>query len=771
MINPFINEFTGMSTSVRKERIASLLSSIKLQKSDLILLANSLSTSISQPPQLQAHRANSRISSSEVSKNLGRAYNKIMQMYTLTNDLSTFLDSLVNILYSEVKFLDDELTSLEKEAQNFAFLLAEGGAFNYAFLESFNDELNRDTSGSLITDRNGLVFEIPRDLAYVDAAEGVLLIADNFAVTYPLQGKFIEANFQVDDYQKRSIKNIFSDHPIAWRVETYTSAPLRAGLDGDSLGAQIRFEASCPAPALASAIQIAPVALNPIEIRSVKIFTSVEDRIGLELLNIPVKISGSQVFSFPATTVERLEVLIAQPTYNRTPLLPAVGETSYQTFSQQMNQYQVDYAKSLNLSNNVRYQMGKLISGDLRTEFLGYHLNMLPELGSRLNYNLIFDRFLDSVWRSDSYTDFLPKLLSENLEFFKSVVYRELETYRANNLPPSETVNFAVNIADTSDYGYVLAIKQIQLGLTIPREKGVFISQPIYCSGDISDVRVLVSENHVDVVTLGLETVRVTSSEYCVANVTNPTENDWQPILPLGMDRIEGERLLPDVYGKAYLRFPAQRDKPFDLYRNGLRVSFDSVEDFMYDTSVNVIGIKLPRGVFSPQDYFTCNYSPIATASMVSFAQKRPVITPASDATGTGIGFAASADRNTVVLPSKPYVDTIRLANCVYLNDYGTIPYSPIQIILDDDTHAVNLTNYIGDQQTSLASKPDGYYFIHSNNMIMFNRAVTQGFRVFYDTIENILKFRVVLRSNSLELATPVVDFFQLKAKVRTEVQ
>jgi hypothetical protein len=80
---------------------------------------------------------------------------------------------------------------------------------------------------------------------------------------------------------------------------------------------------------------------------------------------------------------------------------------------------------------------------------------------------------------------------------------------------------------------------------------------------------------------------------------------------------------------------------------------------------------------------------------------------------------------------------------------------------------AINLTSYSRSQNISLDKNSDQYYYVQSGSSIIFNKPVTKNFRVYYNYSPTNLRFRAILRSNTVNCVSPKIDFVQLKTKTR----
>jgi len=138
-----------------------------------------------------------------------------------------------------------------------------------------------------------------------------------------------------------------------------------------------------------------------------------------------------------------------------------------------------------------------------------------------------------------------------------------------------------------------------------------------------------------------------------------------------------------------------------------------------------------------------------------------PVLVTASSSGFNGEKFEKTDFNNSVELSQNPYVDQSKFVNATYSIINGTVTtskstfgnfdyssYSPVKIILEDGTPALNITNYLlSDAQVQAFYDTGLLLFMHAGKKIIFNREVNQPFRVLYQYVADIFRYRVVLRN------------------------
>lgn len=401
------------------------------------------------------------------------------------------------------------------------------------------------------------------------------------------------------------------------------------------------------------------------------------------------------------------------------------------------------------------------------------------------------------VWGSSTAKKtILSKILSNSMfDQSADVIYRAAESVTAGSLGavqgvdteaegaevfysaprrPKEDELFDTDLNNTTSeylYKYVLGIKNIQVGISKPRFKSVYVSKVLPIETDAGEVRLKVGEVKYMDEHSNKDEPSVTSIEYSVTNQSRPkNESDWAPILPVNNASVRAERGFVDEQGKLIFRFPAKVEEDIILYRNGYKVRYE-LSLIRTRNNDGVEGIRLPVGEFTPEDIFTVSYTPNSDFTVVNFESSNFTKPPLVSITGhdelPGELFDSTGGQLQVDIAYTPYVNYGEVAGTTYVSGMGHNGYSPITVRLKDGTVAVNLTNYSGGEQSTLSQMSDNYQYIQSGSRLIFNKPINQPFRIHYQHVQNNLRFRVVLRTNTDSHVTPKVDYVQLKAKTR----
>lgn len=794
-MNRFLDDYIDTLTTRRARRVADLLEEAKVAKDQLDLISARLAN-LGQivPLVLSQENAEAAIEAANFEINFRDAFTRIQELYEVSNLVSLLLDSHQSILGSDVKAIEDHLASLEKMAANYSFLLADGGAFNYAYLEPFSDERGRETGLNFnIPDRASQLFG-PAEQAVIRTDEGVLALPESLSASHPMAVSVVKGNATAFVTSDTGIQNVLSANTTTgWRMTLASANPITSGLPeaGGAVGAQVILEFTLAQPAPASEIKLVPFADMALDLVQVTLYPKLNDDSNFTtLLSAPTPLDRPYSLFFPMQSVAKFRVLLSQSIYNRLASLISVPEQNYQRLLKEIADRDKD---RYNIGRVLRiHKIQKYIikfrkrKGRVKKVFIALpHIDFHPHWGP-MRIDKVIQQFQKrlgpyDIWgRQEHFEQALLRLFKKNPFMHHRVFFRKVGKYEEvvvsivdNSTSPVTTLSPALNppvIHQGFYYQYNLGLHYVSIGSNAPGFKGVFVSRTMPAPGDIGEVRLKVSEANSRLSSTDRQSSLLTSVEYSVSNESEPkAESDWIPILPsnaLGI--VEAERLFPDSAGRAFFRFEASEQGYLVLYRNGYKVSgFNLIFNALKD---GISGLSLPNGTYTSDDIFTVDYVPAADHSTVNFENSGFADIPlvaAHDATGAGEGFSTSGGRDTVDLTYEPYIDYDQVLTSTYSDSFGLTPYQPITIRFDNGSNAFNLTNYRHEDQASLPAPDEGYYYIHSGNTIQFNQNVNIPFRVYYQYLQNNIRVRVVLRVNAKTFTSPSVDYFHLKAKTR----
>lgn len=815
----FLDEYITSLTKHRQERIYDLLAAAQIGKSDLDEVANQLvDLRISAPLMISLEAYAGLISSSKLDASYHDALQHLTELFQASNLISLLLDSHTAVLTSEIKTIEDEINAIEKAISNYAFALEENGAYDFVYSETFSDHTMEDTSSFLlpsIPDRDGTDFQ-EEQLCYINSNSGILTLDPDIEKAYAIVGEVIQHNCLNYVKTETDLAEAFNANSgSGWKVNISSPRPISTTLvSGAQVGAQVKIRAFLPAPSPCDSVIFTPLADNPVWLLGVDVFPGEFDAAeGISVLSEPLKIEQPHLVSFPLQSISAFEFTISQPIYQRDKLPAAHSEELYrQVYEKVKVNKQVlderneisDYPTNLSALRRVflRVMGSTSLSNKLhvyKTQFptedftfssgpISFTSNARKQKGDLSVYKdqlndvlrrMIYERLFASnpqILNDRQLLNVSTAFISNADKLNAGLVSGQDQSY------PRESVDTpidATSIANTGqgstfDYRYSLGLKNVEIGTGVRSFKGVYISKTLPSPTSVDDVKIKVDYTNYDLVGSARDDGRITSVEFYVTNKSNPVaEQDWIPILPIDETSVWGERAFFNEAGVCWPRFPISVVDEFKLFRNGFEVPSDLLSYNLTEDLLGIQSFRLPLNQITITDIFTINYTPYGPANSVNFAERgfdNQIVASAFDETGGGETFSGTADNNSVTLRYTPFVD-YDLVNQFggYNSSVGfTGTYQPITVMLDTGVVASNFTNYKGITQTELSLVPSSTIgYLHSGNRLIFNQAVDRKFTVFYQFLPSDLRFKVLMRCNSIEYVSPILNTIQLKAKTR----
>jgi hypothetical protein len=326
---------------------------------------------------------------------------------------------------------------------------------------------------------------------------------------------------------------------------------------------------------------------------------------------------------------------------------------------------------------------------------------------------------------------------------------------------------------------------QSLMGNGLSESKGYYVSKKINSGGFINQVK-LKSEYFIPKSLNQLLDLKDTASiEFSVTTKNIPTEeSDWIPILPYGSTDVSAEVLYPNTgTGLCTMRFFAKANS-IKLYKNGILLSDNA---FRLSDSDNIKTIQIINPDAS--GVYVASYSTAASfkdPNLIDFSQlsiNNFYLRSYSDQYGLGETLSTQGIENRAILSSDPYIDYSKFDGYVYSGNSGTIgydpnsnysEYSPISVILEDGTPAINLTNYLSNKYIKYSNPSNSgttTYYIQTGKTLAFSKKTT-NFKAYYDYIPESLRYKVVIRT--LDPAVPnsaFVDNLILKFQMKNTDQ
>lgn len=358
------------------------------------------------------------------------------------------------------------------------------------------------------------------------------------------------------------------------------------------------------------------------------------------------------------------------------------------------------------------------------------------------------------------------------------------ETYSSFN--KADALDVMNNVENSNLYEYMFSIKNISLFTTdsimstaeVSMRRSNFVSKKIRLEGKPLSVKMISNYLNRTMFTSSNDMTDPTSVEFSVTVKDNPVnESDWYPIMPYTEKEIRAE-LMIFVGDQAKFRF-APKQESISLYEDG---------KLLLSSSYTITGVYLSVKSRKAKSIYVCNYQPInqATSKEISLFSRNlssPVLSTYSSEGKNGERFTALNYDNSVTLSQTPYIDRSKFSNASYSSYSGTVTssnssfgnfdyssYSPVKVVFDDGTVAKNITNYIlTDTQVPTFQDRTDHCFIHYDKTIIFNKKINTTFRIIYEYIPDIFRYRVVFRTLNLTQENYSVDRLMFKVSSEKE--
>lgn len=317
-----------------------------------------------------------------------------------------------------------------------------------------------------------------------------------------------------------------------------------------------------------------------------------------------------------------------------------------------------------------------------------------------------------------------------------------------------------IDNVSTLNSNQVNSSSQSFMGNGLSDSKGYYVSKRINSGGFINQVK-LKSEYFIPKSLNQLLDLKDTASiEFSITTKNIPTEeSDWIPILPYGTTDVSTEVLYPNPgTGLCTMRFFAKANS-IKLYKNGMLLSDNA---FRLSDSDNVKTMQIINPDAS--GVYVVSYSTAASfkdPNLIDFSQlsiNNFYLRSYSDQYGLGETLSTQGIENRAILSSEPYIDYSKFDGYVYSENSGTIgydptsnysEYSPISVILEDGTPAINLTNYLSNKYIKYSNPSNSgttTYYIQTGKTLAFSKKTT-NFKAYYDYIPESLRYKVVIRT------------------------
>ena len=826
----FLNEFIRSSGGGVRS-ISNILNEVKGQQRSIeevlkLLVNRERFASLSIP----RYKENRKIESANINAGFRDTTRYLRNLFVDSGDIDFLLESMERGIGSDIKRIEDELSSLEKMLDLFAFFLADGKKFDGFFIETFSDNVMQNADLNIqFSDRDSLPLSAEH-FVHVDPDAGIAIRGSGNPHKYlPIVLADAQINhFPVAKYEldlgpaslgvmaRVESDSIVTNKVMPEFIKVGSSEKFHdpnVTLRETEKGLVMRLRYHTPSPTFAQLVKIQPLSNNAVELNQVFLYETESLSNKIPLLDKPRKLTTSQTISFEGRILTGIEIVLRQPEYKREVFtvtrpraqssfnLDEVGRRVVKNYRdgiinlrnpafRKPESWSKDFTFSRNAEDNNKYLTRMLYKSNGRRTSLKPNVSKeVTELLKRIQggnkelfkYSGVGSHSENPEMRNKFENLEVRKLIKNRVKKLRGMDFSEVFDGENASLVPDSEIQLAsqndpeaVEMEETQilKYVYEIGIAGIDLGTGAIQSKAVYVSKPISMNGDPGIVRI----STIDSRSITLDKLRdskyLDSIEYSVSNSSFPSsEADWHPILPDRQRVVQAERLFFDSSGRAHFRFEALMDEEVNIYENGelLQLELDNYL-FRNKSDSAYAGITLPRNHFSSDSFVTVDYVPVPGCNEVDFSTdpefNKVPLTYSSSRQGRGEHIKAIAGRREYQLSNEPYIEKELIRNAEYDPSSG-LSYKPITIVFDNGQGAINLTNYQGGIQSKLNITAPEYQYLQSGPVITFNKVPESDFKVIYRYIPSRLRVRAILRCDSPQFSSSTIDLIQVKAKTR----
>jgi hypothetical protein len=339
-----------------------------------------------------------------------------------------------------------------------------------------------------------------------------------------------------------------------------------------------------------------------------------------------------------------------------------------------------------------------------------------------------------------------------------------------------DAVKLLGNIEELGLYEYMFSLKsisifalsEVSIDMVVSGNRSAFMSRKIPTGGLPLKVKLLAE--YFDELSRKESSPALdsTSVEFSVSIKDNPIlEEDWKPILPFNDTSIRSELLILDGSGSATLRFLPNQES-ITIYEDQVRRDYSTY--VVNGKQITILSHNINKTYFA--SYTPANIDLQKEIQLFSRSMSNPVLVTSSSNGFNGERFESTEVNNSVVISNSPYVDRTKFINATYSAINGTVTtsksssgnfdyssYSPVKILFEDGTSAINLTNYLLDDY-----RPEVFYdtstvlYMHDGKTVIFNQKITKPFKVLYQYMADVFRYRIIMRNLTKNLENYSID-------------
>jgi hypothetical protein len=866
-MNKFLPSIINTLSNNSQSAISSIIKEIKSSKQDISSLISRLNSFRAEANFSPANFSALSEMNKQVFIDIFRdADLRTKSYYSSVNVVNLFINSIIDVFSSEIEKIEKDIQALESYIDNYEYISGKDDLFNSNYVEKFDNFMNdyrADGYTFPLSDRDNIFFSESGD-GFIDTKLGLFKIGEKtytknslgFIQNYSIVSNY--ENYVTTDTGFSSVLNsIYTD---SWSVTAKSPVVITSKLSNYSkyiaypttniFGAQTAVEIEFEFPQIMDSIVINGGHGNGLQLLQVVLFSNLDeskfstnnyseefdDVVTIQpvpsdtsteygVLSSPRLIDGPTEITFTKKNVNKVILILNQPTYTRTENLPTSTEVNsknlYNTakFVKEIKNKNTDKLQSLVYNLFLKKNSYRQTSKNSYNRINDYYSYKYPITNDNMLSSNYQNNYINEKFSADL-VHVLPNNLITNLfrsifinaigdrgEIFDNPVFVNtdsnvnsifnftkpmfLPTQNSNNNIINGEIGAESSFAwkgrvlkelvtqeITNAYEYSFSLQSIDFCETQPSQalKSCFVSKKINFNGYPLAIKskIIRNDNEFNTLDSKLDLKYPISYELSISNKDIIySEADWTPVVESGIEKIDSEVLFFDEQTyQANTRFPF-KGNAFVLYKNGVLLK---PSDYKISDNNSISIFKLEKN-----SIYSCAYQidlSLYNVDYVDFFRLNLLDETLKSSSSNGYSnetFGGTDALNRIQLQNIPHINTKDISSAIYSPLIGTIfqgsqaGYTPIKIQMPDGSIAINLTNYTGTKDfPQFGDSNSLYYFIQNGKNIIFNKEVAGEIVVFYDYLADTIRFRLIMRKNVPDTTySGAVDLVMLKAKTK----
>lgn len=468
MLNP-LPETINTYTSLTRSTVSSLIREMKVDKIEFDRLIGKMKNFRAGADFAAQRVAPLSILNREVLVELFRDSSlRISNYFNAANAVGLALNSMVEIMSSEINKIEKDLNNLQLFIDNYEFLSGKDDLFNYNYIEkfdSFSNNYTYDGANFNIPDRDGVHFDSTGN-ASIDLTKGTLTLGSGRSIKNligNIKSIDIKGNYLLNVTTETDFSNLLNDNnKDAWTLTLKSNSVINApitnyqkyiGYPLDELpGAKTIVTLDLNSSIFIDTLRFNPNKSNGLQLLQVCLF-NVSDLNSLEnpsaesyttLLTQPKKLDKSLDLTFNKINTNKIIFIFNQSTYVRSKIAPITSELNSKLISSFMESRMSEKRNKFSLFQDVVYwffvknNTVKGLSNNSRDSYYGYRFP--------LEIDKYKQKIFDEIFKANN-LDMSDRDIINNSPVFTDLFYNMLSYMNKNSF--DEYSNYYVESAES----------------------------------------------------------------------------------------------------------------------------------------------------------------------------------------------------------------------------------------------------------------------------------------------------------------------------------